>query len=242
MGLTSNLVGAARTLFIPDGESEKFTFKKFDGRLLKQYAVTGKNYPDSKIERVTLKINPSEVGHAQPRLTQKVQTNFPGRFIIFDWGVDLQVMTIHGNTGNLLPDIVQNGLDPSRPIVDFINAKIAPAQGLNQAANKVLSFGSEALLANSSYFDILSMSQKYRTFTKLQQLYLKFDADTDICTLEFGEFVYRIFFVNFNFTQTAESPWNWGYDIEVNILVPLHEFNRKGDESFNYNDNVDRDQ
>jgi hypothetical protein len=241
MSATDFFKNAGKALALSGGESEKFTFKKFDGRSLKKYAVEGTKYPESKIERVTLKINPSEVQHSQPRLTQKIQTNVPGRFVVFDWGVDLHVMNIRGNTGNLLPDIVRNQLDPSKPFVDFANAKFGTKIGTNSDTKSALSFATQTLLDNASYFDILGMSQKYKTFNKLQQLYLKFDADVDICTLEFADFVYRIFFVNFTFTQSADTPWNWVYEIEVNVLTPLHEFARKGDDAYN-NDNVDRNQ
>jgi len=230
----------AKAAFIPEGESEKFTFKKFDGKELRKYALTGDPYPSNKIEVVILKINPSDIKHDQPRMTQKIQTNYPGRFIIFDWGVDLHTMTISGHTGNLLPDIVQNQLDPSKPIVDYINSKITSIGGLNSSVKNALALGTDALLANLSYFEILGMSQKYKTFTKLQTLYLGFDADRDVCTLEFGEFIYRIFFVNFNFTQSADSPWDWTYEITLNVLSDLTEFARKGDGEFNNNSkNVD---
>jgi len=238
MGLGVNITKA---LFIPDGETEKFTFKKFHGKELKQYVATKDPYPFSKITRVTLKINPHEVTHEQPRLTQKIQTNYPGRFVIFDWGVDLDVMTIQGHTGNLLPDIIKNGLDPTRSVMEFVNAKIAPTEGLSSAVGAGMNaWGVDALLANSSYFDILNMSQKYKTFVKLQDLYLNFDADQDICTLEFSDFIYRVFFVNFTFTQTADSPWDWTYAITLNILSDLHRFIRKGDSSYNNNENLDK--
>lgn len=244
MGVLGTLGNVAKAITINDGETEFFTFKKFDGRELKKWIANNKEkpFPSNKIQRVTLKINPTEVTHEQPRLTQKIQTNYPGRFVIFDWGVDLDVMTIQGHTGNLLPDIMQNGLDASKPVVDFLNAKIAPVQGLNRSVKKGLSYGMEAMFSNMSYFEILGMSQKYRTFTKLQDLYLNFDADRDICTLEFADFIYRIFFVNFTFTQLATSPWDWTYTITVNILSDLYRFVRKGDGAVNDNRNVDTNQ
>jgi hypothetical protein len=232
-------LNTAKAFLIGEGDTERFAFKKFDGRLLKAYVANGDEYPEEKIERVALKINPSEVQHQQPRMTQKVQTNLPGRFVIFDWGVDLHSMNIRGNTGNLLPDAVQGGLDPFKNAMDTISSKIVPVSITNRSTQEALSYGSEAILGNLSYFEILNMSPKYRTFVKLQKLYLGFDADTDVCTLEFGDFVYRIFFIDFTFTQSAESPWNWTYEIQLNVLSDLTEFSRKGDDSFANNLNVD---
>jgi hypothetical protein len=237
----SLLTNAAKAFFIPEGQTERFTFKKFDGEALKAYVRDKTPIKASKIQTVALKINPEEVIHDQPRLTQKIQTNFPGRFVIFDWGVDLHVMNIQGHTGNLLPDAVKNSLDPSKPIVDFANSRFGAGIGSLAGSSKgILDMGTQAMLGNISYFELLNMSSKYRTFVKLQNLYLGFDADRDVCTLEFGEFIYRIFFVNFTFTQSANSPWDWTYQIVVNVLADLAEFVRKGDAVINDNGNVER--
>ncbi len=244
--ISSGIGTVAKNYLTQDGQTERFTFKKFDGALLRQSVANGSTYPENMIETVVLKINPEQIENQQPRLTQKVQTNSPNRFVVFDWGVDLRTMSIKGNTGNLLPESILGGNDPLRPFADYWKTKMG--QGDSEAltvkgdTKNFLNFVGASMLANMSYFELLQMSPKYRTFVRLQNLYLKFDADRDVGVLEFGEFIYRIYFLDFTFTQEAASPWNWKYDIQVNVLSDLTEFSRKGDAKINNNRNVDRTQ
>ena len=65
-----------------------------------------------------------------------------------------------------------------------------------------------------------------------KQLYETFDADQDVLTLETGNDIYRGYFLDFSFTQTAMNPWNWKYTIMFVSLVNLAEYVRRGDDKF----------
>lgn len=53
-------------------------------------------------QRVRSYVNPNEMNFSQPRITQKVQTASPTRFVVQDWGPDLLTISITTKTGNLL--------------------------------------------------------------------------------------------------------------------------------------------
>jgi hypothetical protein len=89
-------------------------------------------------------------------------------------------------------------------------------------------------MTSSSYYEILQMSPKYGTFKKLEKMFDLQDADSDILTLEFGDMAtYRGFFEEFTFEVSAESPWNWTYNIVYVILADLSEKVRRWDRQFN---------
>ena len=172
-----------------------------------------------------------------------MQTNAPGNFVIFDWGTDLEIMTINGNTGNMLPNVMQSGFDPlsdfSEDVAQMINPT-AMATRTPPLGGEALALANDIMMKTMSYYELLEMSPKYRIFKKLKDLYINFDADMDVLTLEMGDSVLRIFFTSFNFSQRANSPWNWKYSIGVSVLNDLSKAIRRGDERFPNNDYLDR--
>ena len=93
-------------------------------------------------------------------------------------------------------------------------------------------------MGNLTYYELLEMSPKYRTFRKLHEMYRKFDADKDVLTLEIGDTVYRGYFVSFSFTQTADNPWNWKYAINFVSLADLTANEVRGDDTYAENDYI----
>jgi hypothetical protein len=233
MSVLGNISKTALDLLTPDGQTERFTFRKFDGSALANAAQNGTEIPENAITTVILKINPESVTYTQPKIIQKVPTSAPGRFVVFDWGVDLLEIGIKGNTGNLLPDIQTNGIGLTGPIESIVN-KIDPGNTTFGAYNKVMSevnpVVQNILIGNSTYSELLNMSPKYRTFAKLQELYQTFDADNDVLTLEYGEHIYRGYFTTFSFSIESNSPWNWKYDVSFTSLTDLGAKIRKSDE------------
>jgi len=244
----------------PDGQTERLTFRRFKGAELSA-AVEGGSTP-KPAEVVVLKINPESISYAKPKITQKIQTASPNRFVVFDWGTDLTVMTISGNTGHLLPDVIQNGFNPLNPLFEDIANTLAPGKetggvqnavvgasaaaavglpaelGAAASASGILNTGAvksiaqQIMLGKLSYFELIGMSPKYKTFMRLQTLYESFDADQDVLTLEIGESVLRGYFLDFSFEQTADNPWNWKYTITFSSLQDLTKFSRRGDEEY----------
>jgi len=245
----------------PEGQTERLTFRKYAGSKLAQAAEGGS--PPNPDVIVVLKVNPESISYAKPKITQKVQTASPNRFVIFDWGTDLTVMSISGNTGNLLPDIIQGGFNPLQPTFDDLAAKIAPGKQAGGVSNiisgvtaahvapvetgilaaaggsvtpgAVKALAQQVLMGKLSYFELIGMSPKYKTFMRLQELYENFDADQDVLTLELGESIFRGYFLDFSFTQEANSPWNWKYSIVFSALQDLTKFSRRGDDTFKEN-------
>jgi len=205
----------------------KLKFRRYDGYSLAQAAA---NFDSSKVkvESVTLKINPQEIAFSEPKITQKVQTSHPNRFIIFDWGTDLLSMNISGNTGNMLPSIIAEGYkDPFTSMAVELSelgggaATVKARKQTTSALGSVNSFISDIVIGSMTYYEVLNMSTKYRTFEKLRMLYKKFDGDYDVLTLEMDEKVYRGYFMDFSFTMTADNPWNWKYTISFVALDDL---------------------
>lgn len=240
MSLVGNIVKGTVDLLTPDSQStERLAFRKFNGEALARAADDGGDVPKKDIITIILKVNPEEVGYTEPKITQKVQTSAPGRFVVFDWGTDLLSLTINGNTGNMLPGIIKSGFDPMTGFVRDVVQKIDPYQASQAYAGKLNPYSDEMgaiaqkiMLDSMSYFELLSMSPKYQTFMKLRQLYETFDADMDVLTLEMGDAVYRGYFLDFSFTHTAANPWNWKYTIGFVALANLAENVRRGDENF----------
>lgn len=241
MSKIGNIVKDVTEVLTSGTQTERLTFRRFDGTELAAAAESGGDVSPTDV--VVLKVNPEEIAYTQPKIIQKVQTNAPGNFVIFDWGTDLEVMNIMGNTGNMLPAIIQSGFDPLAGFAKSVAEAISPTE----MARRKPPLGGEAsavaaniMMKTMSYYELLDMSPKYRTFKRLKDLYTKFDADMDVLTLEMGDSVLRIFFTSFNFTQRANSPWNWKYSIGVSVLNDLASAIRRGDERFPNNDYLDR--
>ena len=218
----------------PDAQAEKLVFRRYPGQMLQEAAAYGTAIDEKKIEKIILKINPRSINFGKSKVIQKVQTSAPGRFIVFDWGHELTVLSIDGVTGNLLPDSLTKGvLDPVADAV-MESASWSPGtaenlrenQGWKKAKNVSSSINAafnDLTLGSMTYTELLELSPKYTTFRRLERIYDNADADDDIITLELGNVIYRGFFEEFNFAVLADSPWNWAYDLTFVILANLTE-------------------
>lgn len=237
----SRSVSRFTNLFDTSVGAEKLTFRRYPGSVVKQAAREGTAIDNSKVTVVSLKVNPESLSYSKRKVVQKVQTNAPGRFIVFDWGSELTVLSINGNTGNLLPDsIVKGSLGGLNQLVQNVASIIDPSSsnesaklGSNTAGGNAMQ---RAILGKFSYTDVLDMSPKYRTFKKLEKMFDVIDTDQDILTLDVGDVVYRGFFEEFTFEVTADSPWNWKYTIVFTILSDLSAMLRRWDETYNTSD------
>jgi hypothetical protein len=210
---------------------QRLVFRMFDGSALALAAESGGSVSSSDITVVSLRVNPENIAYAEPKVTQKIQTGAPGRWVVFDWGTDLLTVTISGNTGNLLPGVVLSGGNPTGTVIDSV------AELVNSTASSIGVSGgiipsSSSILGKVTYTELLEMSPKYRTFRKLQSMYRLFDADYDVLTLEIGDEVHRGYFQDFTFEQNANNPWNWKYNVIFISLVNLAEYMQRTDEDF----------
>jgi len=226
-------------MLLPESATERLIFRRFDGKALARYAENGTAPKPSDIQTVVLQVNPASISCSSQKIINKVPTNAPGRFVVWDWGNDLTVYTIRGQTGMLLPNVISSGFDPGKSIIDGIVQQLDPENAVATQVNTykgaladVAAFGQDILMRGLGYFELLELSPKYRAFTRLQEVYNRLDADRDILTLELGKSVYRGYFTEFTFEVTKESPWNWNYDIGFvsmsNIVDPF----QKDDEEF----------
>jgi len=224
---------------------DRIKFKRYEGEQIVR-AIENNNQEIKPKEAVNLIVNPQMMRRTKQRIIEKVQTNAPDSFVVFDWGTDLEVFDISGDTGNLLPDVIKSGFNPlkmfynagnNKNVIDPLNAITGKTfqTGLGDSLNGVAGFG-RAFFNNLSYFDIIEMSRKYRQFKKLEQMFNLFDADRDILTMEFGPYVFRGYFMNFGFTIDANDAWHWKYDIQFIALSNLTEKIRRSDQDFNRDD------
>lgn len=235
-------------LLTPSPSAEKLVFRLFKGDAVAAVASGRQgSLKETDVETVVLKVNPAQVAFAKRKVIQKVQTSAPGRFVVFDWGSELTILTIMGNTGNLLPASVVNGMNPVFNTIESITNQLSggtrsigpmldAVQNAPMPMSDHTSFGAYAnhiqnlVLDTSTYYELLNMSPKYRTFKKLEGIFDKADADSDIITLEFGDMaMYRGFFEDFSFEIVAEKPWNWTYSITFVILDFLSDKSKRPD-------------
>lgn len=211
MSLSDKLIDA----LVPDNQIEYLKFTRISGSFFRGVLAgtsTEADATSSEIMSVKLKVNPQTITYKQAKIISKVQTSSPGRFTVFDWGNELLQITIAGCTGNLLPS-------------DLVSKTVLQSD-LGVVAQDIM-------IGSMTYYEILALSPKYRTFMKLQNLYKLSDADKDIITLETGETVHRGYFLDFGFEQTAENPWNWKYTITFTSLNDLSSFFNRSDVNFN---------
>lgn len=221
-----NILKQTTNFLTPAGQTERITFRRFDGYALAEASENNSELKEGDVTSIVLKVNPEEISYVKPKITQKVQTAAPKRFVVFEWGTDLTVINISGNTGNMLPAVITSGFDPLADLADSVGDKVGAYAGDKVAGaisgtGDLVAIAQRAMLGTMSYFELLELSPKYRIFRDLQDMYETFDADTDILTMEMGDFVYRGYFQNFTFTQTAMNPWNWKYNIEFIVLDNL---------------------
>lgn len=227
----------------PPSQTERITFRRFDGYALAEASENDTEISSDDVWTIKLKVNPEEIAYSKPKITQKVQTAHPKRFVVFEWGTDLTVINLAGNTGNMVPssnpsseDIFENDITIAAGNLAGGSAGGAAVSGIGS----VLSELQEAALGVMSYFEILEMSPKYRLFKDLQDMYETFDADSDILTMEMGNFIYRGYFSNFNFTQNANNPWNWKYNIEFIVLDNLSQKFKDENNQINASTSIDK--
>jgi hypothetical protein len=248
MSILGNKIKKGMDLFTPDPENEHLIFRRFKGEDLIA-ASNGTPVPSSKIEKVVLKVNPQQVTFSERKNVQKVQTTMPGRFVVFDWGSELVMLSIQGSTGNLLPPIITDGLntgmlDTAGDIAGLFGQGSAESSihGLQQAVGPALAnFTQNMFIGKMTYYELINLSPKYKTFTQLKKMYSMFDADKDVLTLEMGDSIYRGFFEQFDFSIMADSPWNWKYNINFVIMEDLQEAIKRNDASHSSNNpNIDQ--
>lgn len=235
--------------------ADRIKFKRFKGTdIIDALNDSGDATSVRPKEVVSLKVNPQSMRKTRQRIIEKVQTNAPDSFVVFDWGTDLTVFDLSGDTGNLLPEVIQSGFDPVRGFYNNINNKsifntvskirgkpparnISPDLGDGEVSDFYQRGGAQgfgkAVFNNLSYFDIIDMSAKYRQFKKLETMFEQFDADRDVLTMEFGPHAYRGYFMDFSFTIDANDAWHWKYDIQFVALNDLTAKKRRSDREFN---------
>lgn len=243
--LVAKGVGTILDNLTPEGETERIIFRRFDGRALARAAENNTELAADDTETIVLKINPTEITYNEPKIIQKVQTSVPGRFVVFDWGTDLLALTIVGNTGNLLPatlqaqsNILAGTMADIAEKIKSTNSNSSASQTVGTAIQNAAGFVQNAFINTMTYTELLNLSPKYRIFENLRKLYQTFDADMDILTLELGETVYRGYFADFSFTQTAENPWNWKYNMTFVVIYNLSNAVRRGDDGFIQSDEI----
>jgi len=234
---------------LDEGQTERLVFRKFRGDKLLESAITGDPIKSQYVDTVMLSINPQEISYTSQKIINKVPANAPGRFVVFDWGNDLTLLNIVGVTGNLLPDVASGKIDPLSPVRGVLDTIAAGSSAFGHPEKNttttrgntltaVSTFTKDLVTSQMSYFDILKMSKKYRTFQRLQKLYDMFDADKDVVTLEMGDTVYRGYFTEFRFSVTKDSPWNWSYTVGFVILNDLTDKTRRNDDMYPTDDNI----
>lgn len=226
-----SIIQRATDLLSPEGNTEKLKFKRFPGYVIRNALKNDESIEEDQIDIVTLRVNPQQLNITKRKVIQKVQTNAPGRFVVFDWGSELTMINISGNTGNLLPESITSGTNPVSSFLQDTVGVLSPQTPITvpPAFGTASSIMQNLILSNSTYTEVLEMSPKYRTFKKLEKMYDLLDADQDILLLEMGEEVYRGFFEDFSFDIIAEAPWNWKYNIAFTSLYSLTDKMRRWD-------------
>jgi len=240
MTIFRNVMGKVTDALFPDNQVEYIKFIRIRGSKFYEL-LTNPNVQLQKgvdITTVKLKVNPQTIRYRQPKIIQKIQTSSPGRFTVFDWGNDLLQISITGCTGNLLPSEITNGFNPTKSVLNSLSVVDTEqasqiGSGANQVFGEIAPFMQNIMIGSMTYYELLALSPKYRTFQALREMYTLSDADSDILTMETGDTIHRGYFSDFSFEQTAESPWNWKYDISFTSINDLTSFFARSDSDFN---------
>jgi len=240
-----SIISKTLSIATPDPKAERLVFRRFKGYALAQAAINGTELTKNDIQTVVLRVNPQQLGFTKRKIVNKIQTSAPGRFVVFDWGSELTTLAINGSTGMLLPDSITSGLNPLNktlqtvvnPVADIDNQPPEWVAQQTLVGSKVNAFTTSminnTLMNTSSYYELLNMSPKYKTFKALENMFDLSDADSDVITLELGDMaVYRGFFEEFSFDVVAEEPWNWKYRLSFVILSDLSEVVKRWDEQY----------
>ena len=235
-----NIAGNLVDILTPGSNTDRLTFFKYSWRDLEDIAQNAST--NAKVQTVTLRINPKEIKFDQPKITNKVQTNSPNRWIVFDWGLDLKTITVHGNTGNLLPSTITKGYNAIANIADSITSLAhvneVSKRGIMGTSSDAQQIVNELMFRSMGYYELLRLSPKFRAFEKLQKLYETFDADRDVLTMTISDLIYRVFFAAFSFAQEANTPWNWKYEFTVQVLADLTDPIQRGDQEYPTTTNI----
>ena len=160
-------------------ETERLIFRRFKGDKILEILKTGRNIvQDEKdlVDKVVLRVNPVEISFTKKKIIQKIPTSAPGRFIVFDWGSELTILGIKGNTGNLLPEFITDGgpnplftgvLEDTLGVVDPNAAAQVTSKQFKKTVGLVSSALQNVALNSMTYMELLNASPKYKTFKKL---------------------------------------------------------------------------
>ena len=203
---------------------------------------------------VTLPINPYNVTFTTGREIQKTQSISRGRYVIQDWGPDLTVVKMQCQTGNILPYTtsaslfrvseppssieatagisglsggeIANGLSLQGKKVEYYNGvkQLSVDIPVPQVKNFDTIMAANAEGPLNGYTSLILKSSKFQSFLRLFVLYNEFDANNEVLFMTFSRGIFRGYMTNFTFSVTAESPWNWKYDIEFVIIQGLSSF------------------
>jgi len=229
------VTNSLKALFVPTSSVDRLTFTTYAGSDIAASSGSQDVRPKNK---VVLQINPQELQYEKNKITQKIQTSTPGRFVVYDWGTDILMLSIRGSTGNLIPESVRRGETALNDFTDAMGKEIGGELG--GALKKADNFVRDNIIGSTSYSDLIAMSPRFHAFMELHTLYENFDADQDILILELSDHAYRGFFQNFSFTHSAESPWNWKYEIVFASLYDFGNYKSRGDPQIPNKPNVDK--
>jgi hypothetical protein len=242
MTSAKNRLGKVIDGLFPDNQVEYIKFTRIKGSKFFDFLNDAENknksvkFQKGDITIVKLKVNPQTIRYRQPKIIQKIQTSSPARFTVFDWGNDLNQITISGCTGNLLPAEITNGFNPAKSVMNaasLVDIDASASMNLvNSAVGEIAPIYQNIMIGSMTYYELLALSPKYRAFQALRNMYSLADADSDIVTMETGETIHRGYFVDFSFEQTAENPWNWKYDISFTSINDLTSFFSRSDSDY----------
>lgn len=181
----------------------------------------------------SMPINPTSVRISADRITQKILTNAPNRFVQLDWGLDTPTVTTQGVTGRLLPRM------------DVVSRFLQQQLGYTQA--DVDKMSATEMLSNISYFDILALpndlftapagvgtevlqnqsaslrsTSRFLALQELEQLHREFNSNNDILLLCIGgRYRFRGSLTHFEYSIQVEHTWNWPYNWTFIVLENL---------------------
>lgn len=175
---------------------------------------TAKLKPDVSIP---LLVNPKEITISQGRITEKVRTLGSidaannTRHVIIDWGPDVAMFRIRGQTGSLLPS--GSATIRSRSSKLLVPKEYDQDEMLRKMMNTLLP-SLNVFNFNTKYSDLLKMSPRHAVVMLLIMVYNTFSADTQIMIMQFMQTQFRGHIENFEYPLNAEKPWNINYSFD----------------------------
>jgi len=231
-------------------DTEKLFIRVYNKDLFMEYLDNQLGLQGTVVASVFLPVNPYNVTFSKPRSVTFHQTLQPRRFIILDWGQDIQSITVRGQTGRLLSENIIYKEENTGRVIKYGEQELkeinyeklislplrTPQKNLiNEILNAktvddVAVFLSALPITENDIFQY--SAYRYLMLKVLEKIYQNFDANEQLMSLSWMGNEYWGIITDFSYSWDTGSLWNIKYEFTFKYLPTLNfledwEYNKK---------------